>query len=174
MLLSATLCAVASEAKTERLFNAKEVNADAFGVLSMPDFTGPAKWGEGVGVSYFVTRGLGFGARAIAYNNGGTFIDETEARVLFRVPLWDRVAPYGYASGLYSFERKCAGAGAGFGLEYRFTKNIAAFIESGLRVGVGCDDITSVTYGECNVKTVTTTDVPSCDWLSTAGLRIAF
>lgn len=125
--------AVVAPEKTA-FFNGGEINVDALGVLSRPDLDGAPVWGGGVGLSYFITKGLGVGARGISYDNGGLFLDEVEARIIFRAPLWDRIAPYGYVSGIYAFEAEQAGAGAGGGLEFRFTRMIAAFGETGLRV----------------------------------------
>jgi len=134
-------------------FNAGEFNVDAFGVLSRPDLTGAPVWGGGAGLNYFVTKGLGVGARGISYDNNGLFVDEVEARIIFRAPLWDRIAPYGYVAGVYAFESERAGAGAGGGVEFRFNRMIAAFGETGIRVSAeGQHD----------------------EWQTSAGIRLVF
>lgn len=143
---------IAPETEPIKLFNAKEFNADAFAVLSRPDLTGAPRWGAGGGLSYFVTRGLGLGLRGISYDDGGRFIDDIEARILLRAPLWDRVAPYAYVAGTYAFQSEQAGAGAGGGLELRFTRNLAVFGETGLRV----------------------TTEGANDWTTSAGIRLVF
>jgi len=143
MLVLSSLTALAAEpaAKVVRNFNEHEISIDAFGVLSRPDLTGAPRWGEGIGLNYFVTRGLGFGVRGVAYGLEGVFVDEVEARIIFRAPLWDRIAPYGFVSGVYVFDGEQVGAGAGGGLEFRFTPHISAFGETGVRISTdGAND----------------------------------
>lgn len=155
-------------------FNSGEFNIDAFGVLSRPDLTGAPRWGAGLGVNYFFTRGFGVGARGTSYNVVESFVDEVDARIILRVPLlWDQVAPYGFVSGIYSFEGDCAGAGAGGGIEFRFTKRLAAFAETGIRVWANCDDSVS-RVNECGVKTSSSPDGHAADWQTVAGIRLIF
>lgn len=154
-------------------FNSGEFNIDAFGVLSRPDLTGAPRWGAGLGVNYFVTRNLGFGARGTGYNTVESFVDEVDARIIFRATLWDQVAPYAFVSGIYSFEGDCAGAGAGGGIEFRFTKRLAAFAETGIRVWANCEQ-SSVSIDECGVKTRSSSEVHAADWQTVAGIRFIF
>lgn len=140
--LAFSLTATAAEqpaqpaAKTIRNFNGQEFNIDAFGVMSRPDLTGAPRWGEGIGVGYYVTRGLGFAASVTSYNDEGVLVDEIQARIVFRAPLWDTAAPYGFVAWFYTPEGEQTGAGAGGGLELRFTRHIAAYGETGVFVSV--------------------------------------
>lgn len=114
-------------------FNSGEWNIDAFMVA---DYSSVALedgvYGEGLGVTYFVTRGLGIGARAMIFDTHSSFVDELEARLVFRAPLWDQFAPGAYVSGGYSLESYDWKAGAGGTFEVRFTRNLAVFAEAGL------------------------------------------
>lgn len=137
-------------------FRGGEFQADVFGVMSRPNLTtSEPRWGAGFGASYFPWRGLGFGVRGVSYDEGkwgGSAIDEGEARLLLRVPIWDRVAPYGFLSGIHNFENDDWGAGSGGGLEFRLNRRIGFFGETGLRI---------------------TTEGKN-DWSTSAGLRIIF
>lgn len=123
----------------QQYFQAKELNVEAFGAIQAQNLTDNPDWGAGVGVSYFITRGFGFGVRAVSYETRHSAIDQVEPRLIVRAPLWDRIAPYGYAAGTYSFEHGRWGAGAGGGLEYRFSPRIGVFAEAGLHLETGTD-----------------------------------
>lgn len=121
-------------------FNAKEFSLDLYGTGSLSNADRDAdniRFGAGVGVNYFFTRGLGIGLRGESDNTGHSFVDRAKARGLFRAPLWDRLAPYGYVEGGFDFERDDWGAGAGGGLEFRLSKNVGFFGEAGLEVDTG-------------------------------------
>lgn len=154
-------------------FSAGEFSVDAFGTLVRPGLTGAPRWGVGVGANYFITRGFGFGASGVGYNTVESFVDEVDARLIFRAPLWDRVAPYGFVFGVYSPENDCAGAGAGGGLEIKFTKMFGAFIETGVRVWANCEEST-VSIDECGVKTRSSSDAHTADWQTRAGIKVSF
>lgn len=118
-------------------FNAKEFSLDLYGTGSQSNADrNPhnVRFGAGFGANYFLTRGLGFGVRAESDNTGHSFFDRLNGRVLFRAPLWDRIAPYGFVEGGFDFEQDIWGAGAGGGLEYRFHKNLGVFGEAGLGI----------------------------------------
>lgn len=140
--LSASLVAAPVEpakapAVPERFFNGKEFSLDLYGTGSLSNSDRDAdniRFGAGIGANYFFTRGLGFGVRGETDNAGHSFVDRAKGRALFRAPLWDRIAPYGYVEGGYDFERDDWGAGAGGGLEWRFTRNFGVFGEAGLEV----------------------------------------
>lgn len=96
--------------------------------------------GTQVGADYFVTKNLGLGARAELNDFSHSVVDRASGRATVRAPLWDRVAPYGYAEGGYQFEKERIFAGAGGGVEFRFTKGAGVYGELGLETdtrGVG-------------------------------------
>jgi hypothetical protein len=75
----------------------------------------------------------------VSWNTTGHAVDELDARLIVRAPLWDRVAPYGYVEGTYNctrtdFDDGAWGAGAGGGLDFALAKHLHLFGEAGLRV----------------------------------------
>lgn len=149
MAAAITVSAADDQVKKQN-FRAGEIQVETFGVLDRPDLTGAPVWGAGVGVGYYITRGLGASVRGVSYSTdewGGSVIDQGEARILFRAPLWDRVAPYGYVAGIHNFERDDWGAGAGGGLEYRLTQRIGVFGETGLGITTKRQDSWSTSFG---------------------------
>lgn len=116
-------------------FLAGEWNLDLYGTASIANesrSTTDLHLGGGAGVSYWVTRGFGFGLRGDAEGWQHSVFDRGVGRVMVRAPLWDRVAPYGYAEGGYHFERERWLAGCGGGLELRLAKGWGLFAEAGL------------------------------------------
>jgi len=121
-------------------FRAGEFNLDLYGTGSLGDsHNGPngIRAGLGAGATYFYTKALGFGFRAESDNADHSFLDRASGRVIIRAPLWDRFAPYGYANGVFHFERDEWSAGAGGGLEYRFNPKVAVFTEAGADIDLG-------------------------------------
>ena len=121
----------------ESNYRAGEFNLDLYGFGTLKNEQrdkDDVKTGVGLGATYFITRGLGFGFRADSENAHHSFVDLLQARATFRAPLWDRVAPYGYVEGGYHFERDDWQAGSGGGLEYRFFRNVGVYAEAGLSV----------------------------------------
>ena len=112
---------------------------ETFAVASALDLTGKVDIGGGLGATYFFTRGFGAGVRALAWNTTNHVVDEIDARLIARAPLWDRVAPYGYVEGTYNtlgvdFDDGAWGAGAGGGLDFALFPNVHLFGEAGLGV----------------------------------------
>lgn len=131
-------------------FAAKEFSLDLYGTGSLSNADRDAdniRFGAGVGVNYFFTRGLGIGLRAESDNTGHSFVDRVKARGIFRAPLWDRLAPYGFVEGGFDFERDDWGAGAGGGLEYKFGPRLGVFAEAGLEVDTGGSGLMRGTAG---------------------------
>ena len=95
-------------------------------------------FGGGIGANYWITRGFGLGVVGETDNLFSGFehsvFDRALGRVLVRAPLWDRIAPYGYAEGGYQFERNRWVAGTGGGLDFRLAKGWGLFGEAGLQV----------------------------------------
>lgn len=139
LILSLCLSVLVASGADDQNYSAKEANLDVFATVQAQNLTDHPDLGAGVGVSYFITRGFGFGVRAVSYETRHSAIDQVEPRLIVRAPLWDRLAPYGYAAGTYSFERGRWGAGAGGGLEFRFTPRLAVFGEAGLHLETGTD-----------------------------------
>ena len=119
----------------EQLFKAHEIQLSLYGTGTIATDAREKEAvsiGTGIGADYFITRGLGFGARAETSDASSSFIDRSSGRVIARAPLWDRVAPYGYVEGGYDFEEDRVFAGSGGGVEFRFTKGVGVFGELGL------------------------------------------
>jgi hypothetical protein len=117
----------------------KGFSVETFAAASAVDLTGKVDIGGGAGLTYFFTRGFGAGVRAVSWNTTGHAVDELDARLIVRAPLWDRVAPYGYVEGTYNctrtdFDDGAWGAGAGGGLDFALAKHLHLFGEAGLRV----------------------------------------
>lgn len=115
------------------------LSLDTFAAATAKDLTGEVDYGGGIGANYFFTRGFGAGGRIIAWDTTDRFVDEIDARLIARAPLWDRVAPYGYVEGTYNirhgrFSDGDWGAGAGGGLEVALSPHLALKGEAGLRV----------------------------------------
>lgn len=154
-LLAAEEPKIALAQEPPKNFRAGEIQFETFGVHSRPDLTGAPQWGVGIGMGYYITRGLGVSVRGVSYatdNWGGATVDEGDLRLNFRAPLWDRIAPYAYCQGVHNFDSNDWGAGAGGGLEFKFNKNFGVFGETGINV---------------------TTEGKN-DWTTSAGIRMTF
>lgn len=126
--------------KPQLNFTAHELSLDVFGSSTRADVLGAPNFGGGVGVNYFLTRGLGAGIKATTYNTEDAAVDDGEVRLIFRAPLWDRVAPYAFVSGFHNFDKDAWGAGAGGGLEVRLNHWLGFYGETGLRTTVPSGD----------------------------------
>ncbi len=148
--------AVFARGEEPQAFNAKEFSLSLYGTGAI-ETDARAKEaivvGTGIGADYFVTRGLGFGARAELTDFSHSVLDRSTARVIARAPLWDAVAPYGYVEGGFNFERDRWLAGAGGGVEVRLKK---------LPVGV---------FGEAGLETTTRGEATG---RAAAGIRLPF
>ena len=141
-LTFATLAALPLCAADEpQVFLAGEWNLDLYGTGNLANESrskDDVVFGGGVGLNYWITRGFGLGLKGETDNLVGGFehsvFDRALGRVLVRAPLWDRIAPYGYAEGGYAFERNRFIAGTGAGLDFRLAKGWALFGEAGLQV----------------------------------------
>lgn len=137
-LLVTCLSVLAADAPDRRpYYRAGEFNLDVYGsgVLKNEDRDpNNVRLGVGVGATYFVTRGLGFGLSAESASTAHSVVDLALGRVIYRAPLNKHWAPYGYIEGGFDFERDIWQAGAGGGLEYRFTRNLGVFGDAGLSV----------------------------------------
>lgn len=89
-------------------------------------------YGGGIGGTYWLTRGLGLGGLAELGDFNHSVIDQASGRITVRAPLWDTIAPYGFADGGYDFERERWLVEAGGGGELRFAAGWGLFLEAGL------------------------------------------
>jgi len=123
-------------------YTSKEITVDLFGSasigqqtinnLSRERISHDARLGAGAGLSYFVTRNVGFGAEAYSENTGHSFIDNTSASLIGRLPLGQGgFAPYVFGGAGHQFDPiELNYLHAGGGLEYRFTRRLGAFIDA--------------------------------------------
>ena len=123
-------------------YRANELSVDAFGSAALGKYTfdhlsgarirRDTQLGVGVGVSYFITRNLGFGVDAYSDSTRGVFVDSASANVIFRFPLdQSGFAPYVFGGGGHQFDNgKAWFCQAGAGMEYRFTPQIGAFVDA--------------------------------------------
>lgn len=128
---------VRADGETGKRFQSHEWNLDLYGTGQIANESrskDDVALGGGVGLTYWVTRGLGFGLRGESTDLVHSAVDTGIGRVIVRAPLWDSVAPYGYASGGFDFERDQWSAGAGGGLDFRFFSGWSFFVEAGLDV----------------------------------------
>lgn len=124
------------------LYRCNELSLDAFGTASLGRYTiehwsvsrvrHNTEFGAGVGLNYFITRNLGIGADVYSENTSGPFIDSASANLILRLPLGHcGFAPYLFGGGGHQFDLARAYFGqAGAGLEYRFTRQLGAFVDA--------------------------------------------
>jgi hypothetical protein len=91
-----------------------------------------SEFGAGAGINYFITKYVGIGASAYSENTSGTFIDNVSGNLILRLPLGQSgFAPYVFGGGGHQFDGAKLWFGqAGAGIEYRFTRNIGAFLDA--------------------------------------------
>ena len=123
-------------------YPARETTLDLFGSGSIGQQTinnlneikvgHDVRLGAGLGLNYFPTRHIGFGAEAYTENTSHSFVDGTSASLIGRLPLGrSGFAPYAFGGGGYQFDPGQLWFGhAGAGLEYRFTRRLGAFIDA--------------------------------------------
>jgi hypothetical protein len=116
------------------IFSEKELSLDFFGFGSTHNRhgSGQGAWGPGVGVNYFLTENLGFGADTYADAFRAPY--QLNASIIGRLPLGDKglpgLAPYAYGG----FGREWHYSPQwipyiGAGVEYRFNAHTAAFTD---------------------------------------------
>jgi hypothetical protein len=122
-------------------YRCNELSLDAFGVGSLGSYTinnlsskrvrQNSKFGAGAGINYFITKYVGIGALAYSENTSGTFIDNVAGNLILRLPLGQSgFAPYVFGGVGHQFDGAKLWFGqAGAGMEYRFTRNIGAFVD---------------------------------------------
>lgn len=128
----AETAAAKSTVSYSQRYRAREFSIATYATLDLESVIGgDAQYGGGVGLDYFITRGLGLGLRAEAQDTRGGFIDQLGPRLTVRAPLWDKLAPYGYVQGTFNLDRDDWRVGTGAGIEYRFSKRLGVFAEAG-------------------------------------------
>lgn len=90
-----------------------------------------ARVGGGIGMSYFITRHIGFGGDAYVENAAHSLVDSASASAIFRLPIGaSGLAPYVYGGGGHEFDLTDQWfAHLGGGLEYRFTHSFGIFTD---------------------------------------------
>ena len=97
------------------------------------DQTG-GKWGAGAAVTYFLLRNVGIGAATYWTQLGGTVFDNVEFEGYFRIPVFERIAPYAVASVGYQFDRDYWFETLGGGVDFRAFKKLTAFSDLQWRI----------------------------------------
>ena len=122
-------------------YQSNELSIDGFGTASVGKYTienfsnsrirHNTRLGVGGGVSYFITRNIGFGADAYSENTTGTFIDNASINMIVRFPIGQSgFAPYIFAGPGRQFDlAKVWLVQAGGGAEYRFTQHLGIFLD---------------------------------------------
>jgi hypothetical protein len=128
------------------LYRANELSMDLFGTASLGKYTidhlsgsrvrHNSRLGAGIGMTYFVTRNIGFGGDVYSESTKHSLIDNAEANVYFRFPLGESgFAPYLIGGGGYQFDTAHAWfAQGGAGIEFRFTPQVGIFTDARLVV----------------------------------------
>jgi hypothetical protein len=124
----ATLTAADEE---ESRFQKGEKDVSAFGAYI--DQAG-GKWAAGAALTYFITDKIGVGGSTYWTETGGTFFDNAEAEGYFRLPLFNRLAPYAVGGVGYQFDRHYWFETIGAGLDFRAFKRWDAFSDVQYRI----------------------------------------
>lgn len=138
LLLLFTLSAFAAP-KEKSLYEAGEIYVETFAGVSTADFkTFDGLYGAGFGIAYHKNWLIGARVLHNGWDIKGTTVQDVQARVVGRLPLSGSLAPYlfvgvGYRLGSASVPkgRENLHLDSGGGLEYRFTKHLGAFVETG-------------------------------------------
>lgn len=124
------------------LFQEHEWSLDLFGSVSLGQETiqnisgdrvrDNGRLGAGLGLNYFFTRHLGFGADAYTEDTRRSFVDNTSGSLIVRFPFDSaRLAPYIYGGGGRQFDPTERWFGqVGAGLEIRFTHQVGMFVDA--------------------------------------------
>jgi len=124
------------------LFRANEASLDLFGSVSVNQETidhisgervkDDGRLGLGLGGNYFITRHLGLGADAYTENTQHSFVDNTSASLIVRIP-FDAIhlAPYVFGGAGYQFDPSGLWfAQLGGGLEVRIARHVGLFVDA--------------------------------------------
>lgn len=111
-------------------YHANEFSLDAFGGLRTSDFNSERSH-AGIGVNYFITENIGFGAATSWEDLNGEFFDNISARAIYRIPI-DKNAIYGYVGAQYLFDNDDWAGNLGVGVERRWTRHFGTFLEIGM------------------------------------------
>jgi len=125
------LVARVERAEAQDLFHAGELSGDFFGFYGSKDKGGADKsaWGAGIGVNYFLTERIGFGADT--YADAFTVPYLLNASVMYRYPIQEwRLAPYAIAGFGRQWEHGAQWTGHfGGGADYRLKDMTSVFAE---------------------------------------------
>jgi hypothetical protein len=121
-------------------YTAQELSFDAFGSFTAAERKFSelfetnirhGKWGGGVGLNYFVTREIGFGADINIPDNDGNFVDSVSGSLILRWPFEPSgFAPYAFGGGGRGTDPAWEWLGhAGVGVEYRWNPTTGIFVD---------------------------------------------
>lgn len=124
-------------AGSSAMYFPNELTFDGFGTYDKPFsrfedvFDRPwhnGEFGGGVGINYFITRYVGFGADTF-WEEKGKFWKNVSGQVILRAPLGKSgFAPYIFGGGGKRFSPRNEWTwDGGLGLEYRFTRHVGVF-----------------------------------------------
>jgi len=132
MALLFAFSAYGAETQSDSLFSDNELRFNIYG-----SYSSESLWGEGLGLSYYFTKNIGVegSVNRQGFDTEGSFIQNADASLLFRLPLTKVLAPYVLVGSGYNFDSKDFSPQAGFGLEYRITKRVGVFGEASYSFG---------------------------------------
>lgn len=122
-------------------YNANELSLDTFALYIAPEHHAldlfqsnlrhGGAWGGGLGLNYFFTRYLGFGADVEMPDDGGSLVDQFGGNLIGRIPIANTgLAPYLFGGGGRGVDPAWQWfAQAGLGLEYRFNPITGIFVD---------------------------------------------
>jgi outer membrane protein W len=138
--MAAGLAVSAVAADSGSLFNAKELSlslrsgydVNAFGATKVADaFAKPYNFNLEAGAAYFLTKNLGAEVIVPFYQTKGVSLDNVQAGLVLRVPVFTHFAPYVGASADYAWNATDKFTYiAKAGLEFRFNRGWGLFTEA--------------------------------------------
>lgn len=123
-----------ADTNSTSMFSSNELRLDLFG-----SYSGLQDGGAGIGVSYFLTKNIGatIYSTKVNFENQGTFVEDANVGLIYRVPVTDVLAPYATIGAKWANVTKSYYTPAvdwdmyaGVGAEYRITKKFGVFTEA--------------------------------------------
>lgn len=112
-------------------FKAKEFSAEVFGGVRTSNFDDERSH-AGIGVNYFLTENIGAGVDTSWEDMNGQAFDNISVRGIYRVPVNDKHAFYGFLGGQFLFDDDDWAALIGIGAERRWKPWLGTFVEIGM------------------------------------------
>jgi hypothetical protein len=141
LCLPASVTMAQTDYTGEPLFKDMETSFDAFGTVSVGQYTiehisgdridDNGRLGWGLGLNQFFTRNFGIGADAYSESAAHSFVDSASGNLIVRFPFESaHLAPYVYGGGGRQFDPNELWFGqAGAGLDVRFTPHVGIFVD---------------------------------------------